>query len=412
MTILKALLDQRRAFAARGLKLNMTRGVPCKEQLELSTPMLHITDTSSRGIDCRNYGQLEGLPEAREFFAGYLNSVYEETVVGGNSSLSLMHDVIAHARLRGVPGDTDEIWRKQCVFLCLGPGYDRHFTICESLGINMLPVRMTADGPDMDQVRSFVQNKSVVGMWLTYPYHNPTGITYSDETLRALISMKTANGGFRIFLDKAYAVHDLTERRARLLDVRAESLKCGTQDRVFQFCSTSKITWAGAGVCAMSASPTNVAWFQRWLFAQTIGPDKLNQLRHVRFLKNMEGVYGLMAEHRKILRPKFDTVDKVLRTCIGQTDIASWTTPEGGYFISLEVEQGCAKRVVELASGVGVELTKAGATHPYGRDFEDKYVRLAPTYPSLIELDDASEVIANSVHIASIEKRENRRVVP
>ncbi|MBI4128488.1 MAG: aminotransferase class I/II-fold pyridoxal phosphate-dependent enzyme [Parcubacteria group bacterium] len=412
MTILRELLDQRRAFAARGLKLNMTRGVPCKEQLELCRQMLHITDTSSRGIDCRNYGQLEGLPEAREFFATYLNSVPEETIVGGNSSLSLMHDVIAHARLAGMPGDEDGMWRGQCVFLCPGPGYDRHLTICESLGINMLPVRMTADGPDLNEVQSFVKNMSVVGMWCTYPYHNPTGITYSDEVVRALLSMKTANGGFRIFLDKAYAVHDLTEKRAKLLDVRAESLKSGTEDRVFQFCSTSKITWAGAGVCAMSASPTNIVWFKRWLFAQTIGPDKLNQLRHVRFLENMGGVYDLMAEHRKILKPKFDTVDKVLRTCIGQTDIASWTTPEGGYFISLEVEQRCAKRVVELASGVGVELTKAGATHPYGRDFDDKYVRLAPTCPSLVELGDASEVIANSVHIASIEKRENRRVVP
>lgn len=406
MSDLSALYREYETLKLRGLSIDMTRGVPSKEQTDLSKIMLYMTDTQVGGIDCLNYGALEGLPEARELFAAYLDTVPEEVIVGGNSSLALMHDVVAHARLRGVPGDDRNVWQGRCAFLCPVPGYDRHFSVCKSLGIDMIPVRMTVSGPDMEQVQKLVVADSLVAaMWCTPVYSNPTGCIYSDEVVSRLASMKVVNRGFRILWDKAYAVHDLTDTPARCLDIRKECLKHGTEDRVIQFCSTSKITWAGAGIAALSASPRNIAWFREWLFAQTIGPDKLNQLRHLRFFKNMDGIRALMAEHRKILKPKFDAVDAALRMRLHNGETATWTRPLGGYFINYDVEPHCARRVVELAAGIGVKLTKAGATYPCG-DPNDSNIRIAPTCLSKEDAADAAEVVALCTQIASLEKKE------
>ncbi|MFA7309342.1 MAG: aminotransferase class I/II-fold pyridoxal phosphate-dependent enzyme [Candidatus Paceibacterota bacterium] len=395
-------------FKSRGFQIDMTRGVPSKEQLALSAPMLRIVETMSGAIDCLNYGSLEGLPVARQFFADYLGTVAAETIIGGNSSLALMHDVVAHAHTLGMPGDDVGLWKGQCAFLCPSPGYDRHHTVCESLGIMMIPIRMTSEGPHMEDVLRHVKNPLVVGIWCTPYYHNPTGETYSDAVVSQLASMKTANGGFRIFWDMAYAVHHLTEQPAQLLDIRAECQKYGNEDRVFQFASTSKITWAGSGICAMSTSPRNLAWFHQWLFAQTIGNDKLNQLRHVLFLKDMDGVRAHMARHRAILRPKFDAVERVLFAEFGRGGAATWTTPRGGYFVTLRLEDSCAKRTVELCAQLGIKATRAGATHPYSRDFEDRTIRLAPTCLSVENVEASTTAVALSAKCAAMELREKR----
>lgn len=394
----------RRAYdelAAKKLTINMTRGVPSLEQEDIAKPMLYIAGITDGGVDLLNYGHVFGLPSARAFFAEFLGAEPDEVIVGNNSSLQMMYDVIAHLRRSGVPGDTLDTWQSGvCSFICPVPGYDRHFKICEDLGIHMHTVDMTGSGPDMRAVRELAKRDHVLGMWCTPMFSNPTGATYSDDAVRELASME-ANPDFRIFWDRAYDVHALVDNPKPLLNIRTACTAVGNPDRVIEFCSTSKITFAGGGVAALSSSRANIAWFGKSLQARTIGPDKLNQYRHVRFLRCRERVIALMKDHRKILKPKFDTVDRVFSQHL--RDTATWTKPAGGYFISLQVKPGCARRVVELSQQCGVELTAAGAPFPYGRDPRDSTIRIAPSYPSLDDVKLAAAVIAQSVILATHE---------
>ena len=398
------------SFRALGLKLDMTRGKPSPEQLDLAAGMLalpgnrdHLADS---GEDARNYGNLQGLPEARALLAGMLGAVPEHVVIGDNSSLALMHDCVAWAMLRGVPGSTRP-WSREAepvAFLCPVPGYDRHFLICEAFGIRMIPVPMTGSGPDMDAVERHVADPAVRGMWCVPTYSNPSGETYSDDTVRRLAAMRTGAPDFRLFWDNAYAVHHLTDRRPALPDILALSAEAGHPDRPIIFASTSKVTLAGAGLAALASSEANIRWYLDAAKIRTIGPDKLNQLRHVRFLRDAAGIDRHMDGHRVLLAPKFEAVDRALRSRLDGTDIARWTKPDGGYFVSVDVVDGTASRVVALAREAGLALTPAGATWPGGRDPHDRTLRLAPSFPSLLEVEAASEGIAICILLAALEK--------
>ena len=393
------------ALKGQGLQLDMTRGKPCPEQLSLSDEILSIRQTrAENGTDCRNYGGLEGLPEMRELFANYLGVTATEVVIGGNSSLALMHDIIqllVTSKLWTPPSGRS--WRNGPEFICPTPGYDRHFAICEKFGIKMNPVRMDNDGPDMRAVSKLIKKPSVVGMWCVPKYSNPTGITYSDNVVSRLASMETANPNFRIFWDNAYAVHDLTDSPRKLLNIQEECRRNGDADRVYIFGSTSKITFAGSGVSAVAMSEANKQRYLQALACQTIGPDKLNQLRHVLFLQNMARMRKHMNRHAQILKPKFEMVLKVLEDQLGGKCLARWTNPEGGYFISLDVKPGCAKRVVQLAKEAGVTFTPAGATFPYGIDPRDSNIRIAPSFPSVAEIQVAIQVLCLCIQIAAAE---------
>lgn len=396
MSSLDALMREYRAFQARGLKLDMTRGKPSPQQLVLSEPMLDLAETfSGDGTDCRNYGGLTGLPEARQLFGEILDVPAGTVVIGGNSSLALMHDLVVQGLVRGV-------WGGARRFICPAPGYDRHFAICRHYGIDMTPVEMLPDGPDMDAVESLAMDPSVIGMWCNPKYSNPTGVTFSDDVVRRLARMKTAHPNFRIFWDNAYAVHDLRPESCRLLPVYEECQANGTEDRVFTFGSTSKMTFAGAGIAAVAMSPRNLEWYLQALQVQTIGPDKLNQLRHLRFLPNIEAVERHMSKHATILAPKFAAVLSMLQSRAAR--IAEWSEPSGGYFVSLNVRPGCAKRVVELAGQAGVKLTPAGATYPYGKDPLDSNIRIAPSFPLVADVETAMDVVGLCVQIATEEK--------
>lgn len=391
------------ALVQRGLSLDLTRGKPSPRQLDLSDDLLRLPSShrAADGSDARNYGGLQGLPELRELFAPLLQVPAGQLVVGGNASLALMHDTVVHALLSPLPG-AERRWieEPQVTFLCPVPGYDRHFTICEQLGITMVAVPMTAEGPDMDVVERLVAaDASVKGMWCVPKYSNPTGVVYSDETVRRLAAMPTAAPDFRIFWDNAYAVHHLTDTPAELADVLALSAEHGNPDRVFVYASTSKVTLAGAGVSFFGSSPANVEWFLRNTAKQSIGPDKINQLRHVEFLRDAEGVAAHMRRHAELIGPKFELVDKVLTERLG--DLARWTSPKGGYFISLEVPH--AAEVVAKAKAAGIALTPAGATHPYGTDPDDRTIRIAPTFPELDELEQAIEGLAVCVRLVAEE---------
>ncbi|WP_281282724.1 aminotransferase class I/II-fold pyridoxal phosphate-dependent enzyme [Nonomuraea terrae] len=392
------------ALAQRGLSLDLTRGKPSPSQLDLSNDMLRLPASyrAADGSDARNYGNLQGLPELRELFAPLLQVPAGQLVVGGNASLALMHDTVVHALLSPLPGAARRwIEEPEITFLCPVPGYDRHFTICERLGITMVAVPMTAEGPDMDVVERLVAaDASVKGMWCVPKYSNPTGVVYSDETVRRLAAMPTAAPDFRIFWDNAYAVHHLTDTPAELADVLALSAEHGDPDRVFVYASTSKVTLAGAGVSFFGSSPANVEWFLRNTAKQSIGPDKINQLRHVEFLRDAEGVAAHMRRHAELIGPKFELVDKVLTERLG--GLASWTSPKGGYFVSLEVPH--AAEVVARAKAAGIALTPAGATHPYGKDPDDRTIRIAPTYPGLDELEQAIEGLAVCVRLVAEER--------
>nr|WP_294525078.1 aminotransferase class I/II-fold pyridoxal phosphate-dependent enzyme [uncultured Rhodopila sp.] len=398
------------AFRARGLKLDMTRGKPSPEQLDLANGLLalpgNLDHFSAAGDDARNYGVLQGLPEARALFAPLLGVPPGQVVVADNSSLAVMHDCIVWALLKGVPGSAAP-WSKTAdiAFICPVPGYDRHFKLCEEFGIRMLPVPMTGEGPDLDAVEALAADPAVKGMWCVPKYANPSGDVYSDESVRRLASMPTGAPDFRLFWDNAYAVHHLTAQRPEILDVLEACEAAGHADRAFIFASTSKITLAGGGLAFFGGSAANVKWYLARAEKRTIGSDKLNQLRHVRFLRDWAGLQRHMDAHRAILAPKFQAVETALEARLGGRDVAAWSRPEGGYFISLDAMEGTARRVVELAKEAGLALTPAGATSPYGVDARDRNLRLAPTFPPLKDVRDAAEGIALCILLAALEKR-------
>ena len=394
---------------SEGLDLDMTRGKPAPEQLDLSLPMLELVTaddyTSPGGVDCRNYGGLVGLDEARSLLAPFFDVSPDEVYVLGNSSLRLMYDTVSQALLRGAPGGEGP-WRDVggVRFLAPSPGYDRHFHLCDFLGIELEPVAMTDDGPDMEQVaRRVAEDARVRGMFCVPRYSNPTGCTYSEETVRALAGMKCAAPDFRIIWDNAYAVHHLTDRPKPLANLLRECERAGNADRALMFGSTSKISFAGGGVSLFSASAANLDWFRAHLNSQTIGPDKLNQLRHVRFFEDFAGIEAHMRKHAQLLRPKFEAVAEVLDDRLHGAGAASWTRPEGGYFISVDGRPGTARRVAEMAADLGVRLTPAGATFPHGDDPEDRNLRIAPSFPSVADLVRATEVLADCLLVAAAE---------
>ena len=401
-------------FKAQGLQLNMARGKPATDQLELSMKMLDTLNSgsdmhSSTGDDCRNYGLPDGLPELRELFAQLMGVDDRNIIVGGNSSLNMMFDAVSCAMTHGFAGC--EPWGKQGVikFLCPSPGYDRHFAITEYFGFELIAVPMLATGPDMDIVEKLVANDAAIkGIWCVPKYSNPTGITYSDETVRRFAALKPAAKDFKIFWDNAYCVHDLTDTPDTLLNLWYECRKNHNMDLPIFFASTSKITFPGAGIAAMGASESNLAVLREHYSFQTIGPDKLNQLRHIYFLKDLNGVMDHMAKHRALLAPKFQTVIGRLESELGGKGVASWTNPNGGYFVSVDVLDGCAKRVVSLCKEAGVTLTGAGATYPYGKDPNDRNIRVAPTYPPVAELEQAMELFCICVQLAAAEKLLNK----
>ena len=407
---LRELQQNYEALKAEGLKLNLTRGKPSSAQLELSEELLALPGAGKHmaegATDCRNYGGLQGLAEARRLFAGMMGAPAEQVVVANNSSLALMHDCMTYALLKGTC-DSVAPWSRQgeIAFLCPVPGYDRHFKICEDYGIRMIPVAMREDGPDMAEVeRLAAGDASIKGIWCMPKYSNPTGTTYSDAVTARLAGMKTAAPDFRVFWDNAYAVHHLTDERVEIANMLQLSAKHGHANRAFVFASTSKITLAGAGLALFAGSKENVKWLLGRMTPRTIGPDKLNQLRHVLFLKNEAGILELMNRHRALIAPKFQKVLDVFESKLAGVPGVSWTRPKGGYFISLEVPKGCARRVVTLAQAAGIELTPAGATHPYGKDPEDRTIRIAPTFPELAEVGQAAEGVALCVLLAAAER--------
>ena len=412
-TELTALLTEVRgaydAFKTRGLKLDMTRGKPAPEQLDLANGLLGLPGNgdyfSDAREDGRNYGGVQGLAEVRALFSRMMGAPADQIIVGENASLSMMHDSIVWALLKGVPGSARP-WIKedQVTFLCPVPGYDRHFAICEEFGIRMIPVRLGGQGPDMDQVERLAADPSVKGMWCVPKYSNPTGEVYSDETVQRLAKLKTGASDFRLFWDNAYAVHHLTDERHEIANILDLCAQAGHPDRAFVYASTSKITFAGAGLALFASSPANVRWYLASAGKRTIGPDKLNQIRHVRFLKDDTGLTGHMDRHRALLAPKFTAVLRALEARLGGTGVAEWTEPQGGYFISVDAMEGTAARVVVLAKEAGLALTPAGATWPHGRDPHDRTLRLAPSYPSLEDVRTASEGISICILLAALEK--------
>ena len=408
----KASLEARfNEVKAKGLKLDMSRGKPSKEQLELSNGMMDVLNSSSdmlceAGVDCRNYGIMDGIPEARRLLADMSEVPEKNILIYGNSSLNVMFDTVSRAMTMGVCGHTP--WGKldKGKFLCPVPGYDRHFGITEFFGIEMINVPLLETGPDMDMVEKLVaEDDAIKGIWCVPKYSNPTGISYSDETVRRFAHLKPAAPDFRIFWDNAYSIHHLYEDdQDVILELLTECEKAGTEDMVYKFISTSKVTFPGSGIAAMAASEANLADARRAMFYQTIGHDKLNQLRHVRFFKDMDGMRAHMKKHADILRPKFEAVLDVFEKELGGLEIGSWVKPKGGYFISFDALEGCAKKIVAMAKEAGVTLTGAGATFPYGKDPKDSNIRIAPSFPEPEELSLAAEIFVLSVKLVSLEK--------
>lgn len=397
-------------FQSRNLKLDMTRGKPCPEQLDLSLEMLECVKAEHYstlvGEDYRNYGGLDGIVEAKKLFSRYLDVRPDEMIIGGNSSLNMMHDTIMSAMVQGVV-DSEVPWGKlpNVKFLCPSPGYDRHFSICEYLQIEMIPVGMKEDGPDMDTVeKNVVEDETIKGMWCVPKYSNPTGITYSDEVVDRLANMKTKAKDFRIFWDNSYAVHHLTDAPVQLKNILPACEQAENSERVFIFGSTSKITFAGAGVAMLAGSKKNMEFRKKQISFQTIGPDKLNQLRHVRFFRDLEGIKKHMKKHAAILKPKFDAVQTILEKELGDKHIAKWSQPDGGYFVSLDTLDDCAKSVIEMAAEGGVKLTPAGATFPYRRDPRNRNIRIAPSFPPVEDVVLAMELLAICIQLVSIDK--------
>ncbi|MEN8675717.1 aminotransferase class I/II-fold pyridoxal phosphate-dependent enzyme [Nocardioides sp.] len=401
------------ALQARGLKLDLTRGKPSSAQLDLSDALLSLPSTTKdrSGTDVRNYGGLEGLAELREIFAELLWVEVDQVVCGGNSSLTMMHQVLVDLLLHGGPG-SERPWKDEpsIRFVCPVPGYDRHFSMLADFGIEMLTVDMNEDGPDVDAVAALVRDDpSVKGMWIVPTYANPSGAVCSQEVAAALLSMPTAAPDFRVFWDNAYAFHHLTEDEAKSADALSIAAASGHPDRPIMFASTSKITFAGAGVSVLAASAANKAWYLKHLAMASIGPDKINHLRHVEFFGSPDGVRAHMRKHREIIAPKFDAVDAALTSALEGLDVAQWTRPTGGYFVNLDVLDGTASRVVALASQAGIALTPAGASYPLGQDPRDRNIRLAPTFPVLAEVETAMAGVATCVALAAAERLQASR---
>lgn len=395
---------------AEGLKLNMSRGVPGSDQLALSMPMLDALNSASsliseNGVDYRNYGIVDGIDEAKKLFADLFEVSSDEIIVGGNSSLNMMFDTISSAMGHGLLGGTPWVQQGRIKFLCPCPGYDRHFAITEYFDIEMIPIDIFEDGPDMDTIEKLVSSDPLIkGIWCVPKYSNPTGITYSDETVLRFANLKPAAEDFRIFWDNAYFVHHLFGDDVKLLNLLKECKKAGNPNMVYMYFSTSKITFPGAGLAGMATSAENVNAIKKRMMVQTIGPDKINQLRHMKYIKNLDGLLKHMDEHAAILRPRFLAVGEVLERELGGTGIAEWSKPNGGYFVSLNTADGCAKRVVELCAQAGVVLTSAGATYPYKKDPHDSNIRIAPTSPTVDELKKAIYVLSVCVKLAAAEK--------
>lgn len=394
-------------YVAQNLKLDMSRGKPSAKQLDLSRALLEITDVIDEdGVDARNYGALEGLQEARVFFADMLGIKPEETIVGGNASLALMYYAIDIGWRLGFP-DSTKPWKEdgKRKFLCPAPGYDRHFRITEYFGFELITIPMTEDGPDMDMVEAYAKDETVKGIWCVPFYSNPDGYCYSDETVRRLASMQTGAEDFKIIWDNAYGMHHLTDDHPHLTSLLTACKEAGNEMRPLLFCSTSKITFSGAGVSAMGACEEMIAYFAKQMFPMTISYDKLNQLRHVRFLKDMRHTAEHMLKHRTLLALKFEIVLQALENNLTPCgEIAQWTNPKGGYFVSLYTMDGCAKRTVELCKQAGVVLTGAGAAYPYGVDPKDSHIRIAPSFPPEEELTIAAELLCLCVKMATVEK--------
>ena len=394
-----------------GLSLDMSRGKPCQEQLDLSMGMMDVLDSSSDltcedGTDCRNYGQLTGIEEARELLGDMMENNPKDIIIYGNSSLNVMFDTVARAWSHGVMGNTPWCRLPEVKFLCPVPGYDRHFAITEYFGIQMIPVPMTPTGPDMDMVERLVrEDPAIKGIWCVPKYSNPQGISYSDETVRRFARLKPAAPDFRIFWDNAYGMHHLyDDRQDYLIEILAECKRAGNPDLVYKFSSTSKITFPGSGIAALATSPNNMVDFLHHLKHQTIGHDKVNQLRHVRFFGDIHGMVEHMRKHAAIIRPKFETVETILERDLGELEIGTWTKPLGGYFIMFDALPGCAKDIVTRAKKAGVKMTPAGATWPYGKDPNDTNIRIAPTYPSIAELTQAMDLFTVCVRLSASKK--------
>ena len=407
--LLEALLSRYNEYKSKGLSLDLSRGKPNSEQLDISQGLLSVPMTkeqcvSEAGLDCRNYGVVDGLPEMKKLFSEVFGLDPNYIMIGGNSSLQLMYDTLMRAFVFGLK-DSPRPWGQEAglKWICVTPGYDRHFRITELLGFELISVPMTKDGPDMELVESLARDPKVKGIWCIPKYSNPSGNTYSDETVRRLVKMECGAPDFRIMWDNAYAIHVLSEESDSLLDIFAAARECGNEDRVFYYTSTSKVTFPGAGVALMAASPENKKQILKYLSAQTIGYDKLNQLRHLHYFKNKERVHEHMMKLGALIGKKFKITLDALKP-LREEGIAEWTEPRGGYFITLNVIPGTAKRVFDLMKACGVTLTDVGATHPYGVDPEDKTIRLAPTYPSDADLTLATEILALSVRIAALEK--------
>lgn len=395
----------------KGLKLNMARGLPSAEQLDMEADFFDTLNPtcdfhSEAGIDCRNYGELTGIAEARKLMADMMEVSPEEIIVFGNSSLNIMYDTVARSMVLGVCGSTPWCKLDKVKFLCPVPGYDRHFAITEQFGIEMINIPLNSDGPDMDMVEQYVNNDPAVkGIWCVPKYSNPSGVTYSDETVRRFAALKPAAEDFRIFWDNAYTIHHLYNgKEDRLLEILDECKKAGNPDMVYKFCSTSKVTFPGSGIAALATSKNNIDFVKSIITIQTIGHDKLNQLRHVRYFKDIEGMKNHMKKHADIIRPKFELVLKVLEEELGDLMIGTWTKPNGGYFVSFDSLDGCAKKIVGMCKEAGVTLTGAGATYPYKKDPKDSNIRIAPTFPPIDELAKALEIFVLCVKLASVEK--------
>ena len=394
-----------------GLNLDMSRGKPGSDQLDLAMPMLDVLTSkevteSENGTDLRNYGIVDGIPEAKKLVADMVGVKPEQVIVYGNSSLNIMYDQVARAEMFGICGNTPWSKLEKVKFLCPVPGYDRHFAITEDFGIEMINIPMTADGPDMDMVEQYVNNdEAVKGIWCIPKYSNPEGVVYSDETVKRFAALKPAAKDFRIFWDNAYAVHHLYEdQQAEILNILELCEQAGNPDMVFEFCSTSKVSFPGAGIAAIATSEANIADIKKRLTIQTIGHDKINQLRHVKYFKDMNGVKEHMMKHAAIIRPKFEMLDELLTREVASRGIGSWVKPLGGYFISFNALEGCAKEIVAKCKEAGVTMTGAGSPFPYKKDPKDSVIRIAPTYPSVEELEKAAEVFIIVTRLVSVTK--------